>query len=320
MIPRKPLDAFAAATMAVLCTVWGSQQVALKLAAPDMSPLLQIALRSAVAAAVVGAVVLAVRAGATAARLWRPGLAIGALFGLEFVFVGEGLRFTSAAHMAIFLYTAPIFAALGLHLSRADERLSPVQWAGIGLAFGGVVLSFAGRGGPTGSEVAWIGDLLGLAAGAAWGATTVVVRGSRFSDAPAPVTLLWELVGAAVLTGAAALALGQTEVRVSGVLAASLAYQSVVVAVASFLAWLALLRVYLASRLGILSFMTPVLGVTFGVIVLGERIDAAFVAGGALILAGILVVSGADLVRVRRDRAARVALAAASPVPCRATP
>lgn len=319
MTQRKPLDAFAASAMVLMCMIWGSQQVALKLAAPDMSPLLQIALRSAMAAVFLGAVVLAVRAGATAVRLWRPGLAIGALFGLEFVFVGEGLRYTSAAHMAIFLYTAPIFAALGLHLTCAEERLSAAQWVGIGIAFGGVVLSFAKRDGMIGSDTAWIGDLLGLAAGAAWGATTVVLRGSRLSNAPASVTLLWELAGAAVLAALAALALGQTEVHLSAVLAASLAYQTLVVAVASFLAWFMLLRVYLASRLGILSFMTPLFGVTFGVLVLGERIDAPFVAGSALILGGILFVSGADLIRARRNRTARATLGAGPPAPCRSS-
>lgn len=40
---------------------------------------------------------------------------MGGLFGLEFLLVGEGMRHTSASHMVVFLYTAPIFAALGLH-------------------------------------------------------------------------------------------------------------------------------------------------------------------------------------------------------------
>jgi len=42
------------------------------------------------------------------------GGAVGILFGLQFLFVAEGLRYTSASHMSVFLYTAPIFAAIGL--------------------------------------------------------------------------------------------------------------------------------------------------------------------------------------------------------------
>ena len=42
---------------------------------------------------------------------WRGGLLAGSLFGLEFFFISEGLQLTSAAHMSVFLYTAPIFTA-----------------------------------------------------------------------------------------------------------------------------------------------------------------------------------------------------------------
>ena len=123
---RKPVDAKAGVLMAMLCAVWGFQQVALKAAAPDMAPVLQVAVRSGVAALAVFALVLWRReTGALKAGTWKPGLAAGALFALEFLCVGEGLRFTSASHMAVFLYTAPVFAALGLHLKLAEERLAP---------------------------------------------------------------------------------------------------------------------------------------------------------------------------------------------------
>ena len=43
--------------------------------------------------------------------------------------------------MAVFLYTAPIFSALGLHLLLPSERLRRLQWLGIALCFGGVVMA-----------------------------------------------------------------------------------------------------------------------------------------------------------------------------------
>ena len=45
------------------------------------------------------------------------------LFSLEYLSVGEGLRYTSASHSVVFLYTAPIFAAIGLHWKLPEERL-----------------------------------------------------------------------------------------------------------------------------------------------------------------------------------------------------
>ena len=115
METRKPLDGQAAGIMLVLCMIWGLQQVALKAGATDVAPLLQIALRSGVAA-----VLVALLMRARGERLyvadgsWRPGLLAGLLFAFEFLLAGEALRHTSAAHTAVFLYTAPIFAALGL--------------------------------------------------------------------------------------------------------------------------------------------------------------------------------------------------------------
>lgn len=71
----------------------------------------------------------------------------------------------------------------------------------------------------------------------------------------------------------------------------SLLFQGVIVSFVSYLTWFWLLRRYLASRLGVFSFMTPLFGVLFGVWLLDERVDLFFVAGGALVLLGISLVS-----------------------------
>ena len=63
------------------------------------------------------------------------------------------------------------------------------------------------------------------------------------------------------------------------------------VSFASFLAWFWLLRNYLASRLGIFSFMTPIFGVIFGALLLHEPLSRRFLAGAALMFSGIVVVS-----------------------------
>lgn len=297
---RKAIDGQAASLMVMLCAIWGLQQVVLKATAPDMAPVLQIAIRSGIASIVVYLLVLVRReTGAMKDGMWKPGLAVGALFALEFLFVGEGLRFTSASHMVIFLYTAPIFAALGLHLKMPEERLTVIQWCGIGVAFAGVVISFVGRsdGGGPGSDTMWIGDLLGIAGGAAWGATTLTVRFSRLANAPATVTLLYQLVGAFGLLLIAAILLEQMAVVMSARLIAGLSFQVILVSLVSFLIWFSLLRTYLASRLGVLSFMTPIFGVIFGVLILSETLDLSFILGASMILAGIMLVSGHELLK-----------------------
>lgn len=295
MSHRQPLDARATAVMVLLCTIWALQQIAVKLGAPDMPPLLQVGLRSG-ASALLLALLMAWRGERLHWRggAWRAGALVGLLFGLEFVVVGEGLRHTSASHMVVFLYTAPIFAALGLHWRLPAERLRPLQWAGIALAFGGIAWAFLGHGRPSAGmgDDMLLGDALGLLGGAAWGATTVAVRCSRLSSAPAGETLLWQLLGGCVLALAAAFASGQTGFTFTPALGVNLLFQAVVVSFASYLAWFWLLRRYLASRLGVFSFLTPLLGVGLGVVLLGEPLEPGFVQGALLVLAGIVLVSG----------------------------
>ncbi len=292
MDTRKSLDGQAIAMMALLCLTWSMQQIALKATAHDVPPLVQIALRSAIAAVLVGLLMAWRRERFTAGAL-RPGLAAGFLFAFEYLLLGEGLRHTTAGHAVVLLYTGPIFAALGLHWKLPSERLAPGQWAGIALAFGGIAVTFIGRhGDPRALAAMLAGDALCVAAGAAWGATTVVIRCSRLSSAPATETLLYQLLAAPVMLLPAAAALGQWTFHATPLAIGSLAFQSVVVSFASFLAWFAMLRRYLASRLGVFSFLTPLFAVALGGCVLGERIEANFIAGALLVLAGIVLVSG----------------------------
>jgi drug/metabolite transporter (DMT)-like permease len=64
------------------------------------------------------------------------------------------------------------------------------------------------------------------------------------------------------------------------------------VSFASFLVWFWLLRKYLASRLGVFSFLTPLFGIVFGAWLLNEPIEASFLLGAMPVLLGIISVSG----------------------------
>ncbi len=286
--------------MLLLCLTWSMQQIALKATAHDIAPMLQIALRSAGAALLVAALMRVRGQRLDIAGPWRQGLLVGALFAGEFLLVSESLRFTSAAHLVVFLYTAPVFAALGLHWKLPAERLAAIQWVGIALAFCGIAVAFLG-GAHLGTS-SLHGDVLALLGGMAWGATTVVVRTTRLSALPAAQTLLYQLLGASVLLLPASLVLGQTSFHPSPLAIAALVFQTVIVSFASFLAWFWLLRHYLASRLGVLSFMTPVFGVVLGAWLLQEALRPEFLLGSLLILPGIILVSGYGWLQQRLTR------------------
>lgn len=307
---RRAPDGFAITLMIVLCAIWGLQQVAIKSANVAIPPVFQAGLRSAIATLLVWGwarargTPLFDRDGTLGA-----GLLAGVLFAAEFVCIFIGLSLTSATRMAVFLYTAPCFTALGLHLFVAGERMRRIQWVGIAIAFAGIALAFAdGFVRPAnhghGSTLAGVaGDALGVLGGVAWAATTVVIRGTRLAHTSASKTLLYQLaVSAVVLLGLAAM-LGEMHVdTVTPLAIASLAYQSVVVAFVSYLVWFWLLTRYTASRLSVFSFLTPLFGVTFGVLLLGESFSGRFLAAAVLVLVGIGFVN-APARRVRRSDA-----------------
>jgi len=295
---RRAPDATAILLMIALCAVWGFQQVAIKGANASFPPLLQAGIRSTIATILVW---LWTRSRGVA--LFRrddtlaSGLLAGVLFGGEFVCIFLGLTLTSATRMVVFLYTAPCFMALGLHGFVAGEKLKRVQWVGIALAFGGIALAFAdGFLHPaTGGASTWqgtAGDALGVLGGVFWAATTVVIRASPLARASASKTLFYQLGVSAIVLLALALALGQTHVNTITLTAvASLAYQAIVVAFLSYLTWFWLLTRYMASRLSVFSFLTPIFGVAFGVVLLGETLTTRFMIASALVVMGIALVN-----------------------------
>ncbi|CAI2788413.1 Uncharacterized inner membrane transporter yiJE [Serratia grimesii] len=307
MSSRNNIDGRAAAAMMMICAVWGLQQVAIKAAEPDISSVLQIAIRSGIAAL---AVYLLTRyRGEKFVRdrsTLLAGLCIGLLFALEFFFVSEGLRYTSASHMAVFLYTAPLFSAMGLHFFIRHERLSIIQWAGIAIAFGGVVLAITGIDGSTGAESQLRGDIYGLLAGLAWGGSTIVIRTTTLANCSSKQTLLFQLTGACILLSLLAMTAESVHFNLSHVAWISLLFQTIVVSFISYLIWFSLLRVYQASSLGILTFMTPIFGILAGVVILGEPLQIEFVLGSVLIVLGLIVVSCSYLFYLDRRIAPKI--------------
>lgn len=288
---RKPVDTAALLTMVLLCFLWGCGHVVAKLAAPGMSLVMQGGVRCVIALALLlgwarlRAVPLFKRDGSLG-----PGLLAGALFAAEFLCIFAGLNFTGASRMVVFVYLSPCLTALGLHRLVPSERLHSGQWTGVLLAFAGIAIAFWD--GFSSGRASLAGDALGVIAALLWAATTVVIRTTRLSAVSASKTLLYQVGVSAAVLPAASVAMGEPGlIALTPLVAGSLLYQGVIITFASYLAWFWLLTRYLAGRLSVFTFLTPLFGVIAGVTVLHEPVRPAFAAAVLLVGTGIYLVN-----------------------------
>jgi drug/metabolite transporter (DMT)-like permease len=104
--------------------------------------------------------------------------------------------------------------------------------------------------------------------------------------------LFYQLTVSSVALIGASVALGEPGiVAPTASVVAALAYQAVVVAFASYLAWFWLLRRYPASDLAPYLFWTPLFGVLAGFLLLGDPLSGHLGAAAALVALGIYLVN-----------------------------
>lgn len=287
----RPLTPGAVALMLMLCLSWGFNQVAVKLALPDIPPMLQATIRSSGAL-----IVLLLIARLRGVKLFErdgtlaSGLFAGLLFGFEFVLIYRGLLLTSASRAVVFLYTAPFFVALGSY-QFLGERLRASQWGGLALCFAGVALAIGVPQADVDANVL-LGDLLIVGGGALWAATTLVVKATPLLRAPPEKALGYQVAISIPILGLAAWISGETLTRVPGPLALSLvAYQAIWVVGLTFLIWFALVKTYSASKLSAFTFITPLFGVVASYFIMHDTLTLAFGAAALLVIAGLYLVN-----------------------------
>jgi drug/metabolite transporter (DMT)-like permease len=298
----RPLSPGAVALMLMLCLSWGFNQIAVKLALPDVPPFLQATIRSA------GALpVLLIIGSLRGVKFFErdgtlgAGLLAGVLFGAEFVLIFRGLLLTSASRAVVFLYTAPFFVALG-SFQVLGERLSGLQWGGLALSFLGVALAIGVPQADVDANVL-LGDLMIVGGGAMWAATTLVAKGTRLRFVAPEKALGYQVALSIPILGAAAWLSGETLTRVPGPLALSLmAYQAIWVVGTTFTLWFALVKTYSASKLSAFTFITPLFGVVASYFIMRDTLTPVFGAAALLVIAGLFLVNRpSPMVAVRTD-------------------
>jgi drug/metabolite transporter (DMT)-like permease len=265
--------------------------VAGKRALAELSPF-DLALSRFALAAIVHAAVL-YRLRIRVDRRDLPGIAalgLVAVAGNQLLFLG-GLARSTPGHAALLYATTPVFVFL-IERVRGRERATAFKIAGILVAFAGTAIVLAGRGvlGVAGARDMFLGDLMLLGAVILWSVYAVggKVYAARYGGLGAGSLTL---VAGTVLAAPVGLAFFDWSrlPALSAWGAASVAY---LILVTSTIAWLiyywALGRAE-ASRVAVWANLQPVFTALLAWAVYGELLTVPFVAGGAMVVVGVVM-------------------------------
>ncbi len=279
--------------LAGLCLLWGGNLVSIKISNQGIPPLLGAVARSCVAALLVWIYARSRREGVFFLRKdLRHAVVLGAIFGVEFVFLYWGLAFTHASRGIIFVYTQPFWTAIGAHFLLTGDRLNSVKVSGLVLAFLGLVSVFWSRSADLG-PLYWLGDLMLVAGGLCWAATTIyvkrIVAGRDYTHYQ---TLFSQLFFSIPVLGVAWLIFQRTDaVNLTVPVLGAFFYQAVIIAFFSYMAWFWMIHRYSVSRLAAFTFLTPLFGVILSGLILKEPIPLLLWLGLVLVGAGIFLVN-----------------------------
>jgi drug/metabolite transporter (DMT)-like permease len=170
------------------------------------------------------------------------------------------------------------------------ERLRPAQLAGLGLGFVGVAVA-AGFGGSDLAESSWTGSLAAVLAGACYGLGFAYVK-KHLMGLPAEVGATGQLVCGAMMLAPFALATSVAEgVHLSPTRVLAVATLGIVGTGLAYVIYYRLIADLGPTPASLVTYLVPVVAVLVGVVFLDEAFSFRLVAGGVLIVGGILLVN-----------------------------
>jgi len=281
----------------VVCIVWGTTYLAIRVAVSTIPPLLLTGCRFTVAGSL-----LLVLARIRGEALPRSRRVIADLFFVGFLMVGIGNlsvvwaeRWVPSGMAALFVATAPFWAAVMERMRRDGDRIDRRRAVGILLGFAGVALLVVPGGGGRAFDLHLLAGALAIQAGAvAWQYGTM--RGKyNLAEVPPLMSSAIQMLTGGVLVTLIGVVLGEPRHMVitrAGI--AALAYLTLFGSVLAYTAYVYALKHMRVTNMSVYAYVNPLIAVVVGWIVLRERLTPLSVAGMGIILGGVaLVQSGA---------------------------
>ncbi len=292
MEDRDYLDLKAIATLVIVTLLWGFNYPVIKYSNQGVSPIFASTLRSVVAS--ICGLVYCLRKEEKlfhTDRMLFHGAMVGLLFGAEFACIYFGLLYTDAARSVLFVYLSPFVVAIGAHFFLKGDRLTILKILGLVLAFAGIFVVFGGRP-KTAKASMLLGDILQITAAVFWGATTLYIKKFMAKRVEPIHTFLYQLFFSIPVLLVISIILEPKWIyKMDPYIIASLFYQSVIIAFITYLVWFKLIHMYSVSRLSAFTFLTPVFGVLFGILLLHEELTVSLIIGLPMVSMGIFLVN-----------------------------
>jgi drug/metabolite transporter (DMT)-like permease len=204
------------------------------------------------------------------------------------LFVTLGIRHVPAGLAGILLATEPIWIAL-LSVAFLGHRLTPPLRWGIGLAFAGVALLGTGEGLHGALSATLAGSALILLGTLMWAVYSVAVGPLARDFGTLRISALTLLAGAVPLVALAGPVLGAAAGQLGSTGWLVLVLYALGPNLAGILLWNYGLSRLECARAGLLLYLYPVVSVAGGGLLLAEPVTVAMLAGGALVLLGLVV-------------------------------
>ena len=270
--------------LAFLSVIWSFNWIVMKAVLVYVGPLTFSAMRYVFGTAVLF-LLLRLRGESLAPTPWRATLIVGLAQTTGFqLLVQFALVTGGAGKTALLAYTMP-FWVVPLAWLMLGDRPALRHWVCIGVAAAGLVLVLE----PWRGVGSALSALLALGGGACWAIGTVAAKRLFFHNAAiSPLRLTaWQMLCGTVVIVIIAASLGERAVVWSPTLIGALVYNGVLSSGIAWAMWLFVVQRLPANVAGLASLITPLLGVGFAWVLLGERPDAAEGAGIVLLIVAL---------------------------------
>ena len=291
----------AGALALLMAVLWGGNTVAIKAGLVGLPPAAMAALRFIIGALTVWVGALFVGIPVRVPRAVWQGLAgLGVLFTVQIWLLNAGTQYTTAGRSGVLINVYPFFLTLFSHFFIPGDRLTVAKSIGLVFSFSGVFLLFAESVSLADTDYV-LGDLMVATSGMLLGLRQVVIK--RLVQGLHPFQVLfWQAVLSLPIFAVWSLLFERdAHYEMSAAVVGGVLYQGLVVAGLCFILLVFLIRHHSASRLGVFSFATPIVGVLLSAWLLGEEISPVLWMSVVLVALGIVIANRVEQAREERS-------------------